>query len=223
MTETVTGALSALGLQANDEEFEQAASALYPELAAAARGAGGPEGDEAARRLEDPSPSSREAKKLLYLAVRALKPELVVETGPFNGTASAFLLQALEDNGAGRLLSFDLPDAADALDVRLPAGREPGWLVPDRLRRRFELVLGDTRTTLRPRLAAEPPVDLFLHDSLHTTRQMLFEYRAAWRRLRPGGLLLSDDVSWNRAFWAFTKVHRVPFQHVGEVGVTRKP
>jgi predicted O-methyltransferase YrrM len=223
MTESVAEALSALGLQANDKDFETAASALYPELAGAARGAGGPEGDEAARRLEDPSPSSREAKKLLYLAVRALRPELVVETGPFNGTASAFLLQALEDNGAGRLLSFDLAEAADALDVRLPVGREPGWLVPDRLRHRYELVFGDTRTTLRPRLAAEPPVDLFLHDSLHTMRQMLFEYRVAWRRLRAGGLLLSDDVSWNRAFWAFTKLHRVPFRQVSEVGVTRKP
>lgn len=222
MNETVSGALAALGLQANEEEFEPVASDLYPELAAAARGAGGVEGGEAARRLEGPSPSSREAKKLLYLAVRALRPELVVETGPFNGAASAFLLQALEDNGTGRLLSFDLPDAADALNVRLPAGREPGWLVPDRLRHRFELVLGDTRSTLRPRLASEQPVDLFLHDSLHTTRQMLFEYRVAWRRLRPGGLLLSDDVSWNRAFWAFTRLHRVPFRKIGEVGVTRK-
>jgi predicted O-methyltransferase YrrM len=147
----------------------------------------------------------------------------VVETGPFNGAASAFLLQALHDNGAGRLLSFDLPDAADALNVPLPAGHKPGWLVPDRLRDRFELVLGDTRKTLRPRLAAEPSIDLFFHDSLHTVRQMLFEYRSAWRRLRSGGLLVSDDVAWNRAFWAFTKVHRVRFGTVGEVGVTRKP
>jgi predicted O-methyltransferase YrrM len=223
MTESVAEALSALGLQPNDEEFETAASALYPELAGAARGAGGPEGDEAARRLEDPSPSSREAKKLLYLAVRALRPELVVETGPFNGTASAFLLQALEDNGAGRLLSFDVPQAADALRVPLPTGREPGWLVPDRLRSRFELVLGDVHATLRRRLQAEPPVDLFFHDSLHTTRQMLFEYRVAWSRLRSGGLLVSDDVFWNLAFWSFTKRHRVAFRHIGNVGITRRP
>jgi predicted O-methyltransferase YrrM len=219
---SATDALRALGLHSAEADFEPVASCLYPELAIAAREVAGAEADEAARRLERPSPSSREAKKLLYLAVRALRPELVVETGPFNGTASAFLLQALENNGAGRLLSFDLPDAADALQVGLPAGREPGWLVPDRLRHRFELVLGDTRKTLRPRLATEPPVDLFFHDSLHTTRQMLFEYRVAWRRLRPGGLLLSDDVSWNRAFWAFTKLHRVEFRHIGEVGVTRK-
>lgn len=218
---TAPEALTALGLVVDETAFEPVASALYPELAAAAQGEGD-EADEAARRLEDPSPSSREAKKLLYLAVRALRPELVVETGPFNGSASAFLLQALEDNGAGRLLSFDLPAAVDALQVPLPRGREPGWLVPDRLRHRFELVLGDVRSTLGPRLAAEPPLDLFFHDSLHTARQMLFEYRVAWRRLRPGGLLVSDDVSWNRAFWAFTKLRRVPSGQVGEVGVTRK-
>ena len=52
---------------------------------------------------------------------------------------------------------------------------------------------------------------------------MLFEYRLAWRRLRPGGLLVSDDVFWNPAFWAFTKLHRVAFRHIGTVGVTRRP
>jgi len=218
---SATAALGAFGLQADEAEFEDIAGRLYPELAEIAQRTDG--AGEAAKRLEQPSPSSREAKKLLYLAVRALKPEIAVETGPFNGAATAFLLQALADNGAGRLLSFDLPDAADALNVPLPAGREPGWLVPDRLRDRLELVLGDTRETLRARLASEPPIDFFLHDSLHTARQMLFEYRVAWRRLRSGGLLLSDDVSWNRAFWAFTKLHRVEFRHVGEVGVTRKP
>ena len=215
--------LASFGLGADESAFESVATRLYAELAAEARRLDGDEANEAVRRLEAPSPSSREAKKLLYLAVRALEPELVVETGPFNGTASAFLLQALEDNGSGRLVSFDLPDAADALGVPLPDGREPGWLVPDRLRHRYEVVLGDVRSTLRPRLAAEPILDLFFHDSLHTARQMLFEYRSAWRRLRSGGLLVSDDVSWNRAFWAFTKLHRVRFGTVGEVGVTRKP
>jgi predicted O-methyltransferase YrrM len=215
--------LETFGLRADESAFEPVAERLYAELAGEARRLAGGEAGEAVRRLEDPSPSSREAKKLLYLSVRALEPELVVETGPFNGAASAFLLQALEDNGTGRLVSFDLPDAADALGVPLPDGRRPGWLVPERLRHRYEVVLGDVRSTLRPRLAAEPALDLFFHDSLHTARQMLFEYRSAWRRLRRGGLLVSDDVSWNRAFWAFTKLHRVRFETVGEVGVTRKP
>jgi predicted O-methyltransferase YrrM len=215
--------LETFGLSADESDFDSVSTRLYAELAADARRLEAAEAEEAAQRLEAPSPSSREAKKLLYLAVRALKPELVVETGPFNGTASAFLLQALEDNRAGRLVSFDLPEAVDALGIPLPPGRQPGWLVPDRLRHRYELVLGDVRSTLRPRLATEPPVDLFFHDSLHTVRHMLLEYRIAWRRLRSGGLLVSDDVSWNRAFWAFAKLHRVRFGVVGEVGVTRKP
>jgi predicted O-methyltransferase YrrM len=218
--DTAVEALAALGLRAPGEEFEEVAPRIYEQLAETARKAG----DElAATRAAGHSESSEEGKKLLYLAVRALRPRLVVETGPFNGASSTFLLWALEENGGeGRLVSFDVPDARDALGVPIPEGREPAWLVPDELRHRFELVLGDTRQTLRRRLAAET-VDLFFHDSLHTTRHMLFEFRVAWRRLRRGGVLVSDDVFWNPAFWLFTQVHRVPFRHIRTMGVTRKP
>ncbi|HEX6702573.1 MAG TPA: class I SAM-dependent methyltransferase [Gaiellaceae bacterium] len=221
--QTAVEALAALGLRTGEleREFEELAPRVYEQLAERAREGG----DElAATRAAGHSESSEEGKKLLYLSVRATNPRLVVETGPFNGASSTFLLRALEANGGeGRLLSFDLPDARDALGVPIPEGREPAWLVPDDLRDRFELVLGDTRRTLRPRLARERAADVFFHDSLHTTRHMLFEFRAAWRHLRPGGVLVSDDVFWNPAFWLFTRVHRVPFRHIGTMGVTRKP
>jgi predicted O-methyltransferase YrrM len=51
---------------------------------------------------------------------------------------------------------------------------------------------------------------------------MLFEFRAAWPHLRAGGVLVSDDVFWNPAFLLFTRLHRVPFRHIGTMGVTRK-
>jgi predicted O-methyltransferase YrrM len=223
--DTALEALTALGfpepeLRALVHEFEGLARRVYEQLAETARGAG----DElAATRAAGHSESSEEGKKLLYVAVRALRPRVVVETGPFNGASSTFLLRALEANGGdGRLVSFDLPDARDALGFPIPEGREPGWLVPDDLLPRFELVLGDTRQTLRRRLRGES-VDLFFHDSLHTTRHMLFEFRTAWRHLRRGGVLVSDDVFWNPAFWLFTRAHRVPFRHIGTMGVTRKP
>jgi predicted O-methyltransferase YrrM len=224
--DTAVEALVALGfpepeLRARVREFEGIAPRVYEQLARAARDAG----DElAASRAAGRSESSEEGKKLLYLSVRALRPRLVVETGPFNGASSTFLLHALEANGGdGRLVSFDVSDARDALGVPIPEGREPAWLVPHELRGRFELVLGDTRQTLRRRLERDTAIDLFFHDSLHTTRHMLFEFRAAWRHLRHGGVLVSDDVFWNPAFWLFTRVHRVPFRHIGTMGVTRKP
>jgi predicted O-methyltransferase YrrM len=222
--QTAVEALRGLGfaeeeLRAHEGEFVEAAPRIYAQLAERARAAGS---ELAATRAAGHSESSEEGKKLLYVAVRSLRPRVVVETGPFNGASSTFLLHALEAAGEGRLLSFDLPDARDALGVPLPEGQEPAWLVPDELRPRLELTLGDTRTTLRRRLAQEA-VDLFFHDSLHTTRHMLFEFRVAWRQLRRGGVLVSDDVFWNPAFWLFTKLHRVPFRHIGTMGVTRKP
>ena len=223
--DTAVEALAALGFPAHElrtleREFDEVAPSIYSRLAETAQAGGDA---LAAERAAGHSESSEEGKKLLYLSVRALRPRIVVETGPFNGASSTFLLHALEACRHGRLISFDLPDARDALGVPIPAGREPAWLVPDELRSRLTLVLGDVRETLRPKLAREPTVDLFFHDSLHTTRHMLFEFRAAWRSLRPGGVLVSDDVFWNPAFWLFTRAHRVPFRHIGTMGVTRKP
>jgi predicted O-methyltransferase YrrM len=207
------------GIDQLEQEFEAAAPALYDQLAGTARSARAKEAEE---RATHPTASSTEAKKVLYVTVRALRPDVVVETGVFNGAASTFLLAALEQNGSGQLLSFDLPDARDALGVRLPQGLEPGWLVPSHLRHRFELVLGDIRETLRPRLAVCGGVDVFLHDSLHTLPHMLFEYRAAWQYLKAGGVLISDDVAWNPAFWLFTKWHRTPVAQIASLGLTRK-
>src|SRR5437867_6496062 len=71
------------------------------------------------------------AKKVLlqYAAIRALRPEVVVETGVANGVSTAYLLLALQQNGRGMLHSIDLADPA-----YVPPGRVPGWVVPDWLR-----------------------------------------------------------------------------------------
>ena len=43
-------------------------------------------------------------------------------------------------------------------------------------------------------------MDLFVHDSLHTYRNMRREFEAVWPHLRTGGVILADDVERNRAF-----------------------
>ena len=218
-------ALRRLGVTPTSEDvraWERARDELLPRLAAAAHHAGA---DAIAIKAEDPAHHAHDNKRLMYLLVRATRPELVVETGTFAGVTTTFLLRALEDVGAGRLRSFDLParePIPNAVAHALPPGRDPGWIVPDELRGRLELVLGDSRETLKPTLQRESPVDVFIHDSLHTQRHMLFEFRAAWRVLRPGGFLVSDDIFWNASFWWFTKTRRVPLLHIGDVGITRK-
>jgi hypothetical protein len=154
----------------------------------------------------------------VYCLVRALRPAVFVETGVLHGMLSAFVLEALERNGAGRLISIDLPSYAgsgpanaDGYTATLPLGREPGWLVPERLRGRWELLLGPSLDLLPGVLEREGPIDVFLHDSDHTVQTMTAEFELAWPALRPGGVLIADDASDNEAFSRFcARVGREP-------------
>lgn len=49
--------------------------------------------------------------------------------------------------------------------------------------------------------------DIFIHDSEHSYQNMMFEFSWAANNVRPGGLILSDDVSWNDAFEDFLSLH----------------
>src|SRR5580658_944385 len=149
--------------------------------------------------------------ELLYVFVRAARPRVVVETGVELGVSSAYFLQGLHDNGLGELSSVDLPtvDAAGRVnqDGRVDQSHvgsleQVGQAIPERLRPRWHLSLGDARELL-PRLEAPEPWDIFFHDSDHSRGHMLWEYQTAWPRIRPGGFLLSDDVPNNDAFLTF--------------------
>jgi predicted O-methyltransferase YrrM len=139
--------------------------------------------------------------RLCYAVCRMQRPKVVVETGVAHGVTSAFLLQALEVNGAGELWSIDLPPLAEGADHQV------GHLIPVNLRSRWHLLRGSTRRAL-PRLVVQlPTIDLFIHDSLHTYRNMSREFQTIWPKLRAGGVLLSDDVELNRAFERFAGRH----------------
>ena len=225
---TVDDALLELGfdpvaLDSARDDFDVVQAVLLAELADRARAIAG---EQLADHLLDRLQAAQENRRLVYYVTRLLRPDVVVETGTFRGTISAFVLQGLADVGAGRLVSLDLPahkPIRHAVAASLPPGTEPGWIIPERLRDRFELILGDSRKTLPVVLTREQRIDVFIHDSLHTTRHMLFEFGNAWPYLRPGGVLLSDDIFMTPAYWWFTRRKRVPFLHLGNLGVTRKP
>lgn len=139
----------------------------------------------------------------LYVIARAKGPRIVVETGVGIGYSSVYVLEALDQNNMGRLVSIDLPNADP--NWSLPNGTPPGLLVPEDLRFRWDLHLGDTHRLL-PRVLQElTHVDLFLHDSKHTYETMMFEYNQAFDFLSDDGLLISDDAMWNMAMIDFAR------------------
>jgi hypothetical protein len=128
-----------------------------------------------------------------------LSPEVVVETGVARGVTSRVVLESFAENGSGRLWSIDLPPLT-----------EPWWsasrsAVPEELRGHWSYIRKDARRVL-PRLIAHcAPLDLFIHDSLHTEDHMRFEFRYAERSLRVGGVLVADDIDENAAFASLLK------------------
>ena len=46
-------------------------------------------------------------------------------------------------------------------------------------------------------------VDLFVHDSMHTTRNVAFEVAKVWPAVAPGGVVIADDIERNTAFASF--------------------
>ena len=114
-------------------------------------------------------------------------------------------------------------DGSRQRDV-MATGRETGWLVPASLRSRWKLHLGDAQVLLPDLLPTLGPIDVFIHDSLHTYAHMMFEFQTAWPRLRAGGFLLSDDTDWNTAFQDFAELVQCPRVMFNfRVGAIRKP
>lgn len=126
----------------------------------------------------------------------------VVETGVARGVTSRVILERLERNGAGRLWSIDLPP----LDPDLH--RQIGAAVPERSKGPWTYLAGTSRRRLPRLLDAVGTIDLFVHDSLHTSRNLRFELEQAWPALRSGGAIVADDVERNAAFFEFS--HATP-------------
>ena len=130
-----------------------------------------------------PSP---ELMRVAYIVCRILQPKVVFETGVAKGFSSAAILDALDNNGSGRLHSVELPS------LHFGYTQQVGQKIPDRLRSRWSLHLGPSAVVL-PRLLrefGEPGVCLY--DSAGSYDNQVTEYSIVLRHMKPGSVLISD-------------------------------
>ena len=136
--------------------------------------------------------------RTLWCLVCHLHPAEVVETGVAHGLSSRIVLAALERAGGGRLSSVDLPP------MTIPERRfEVGAAVPADLRENWVYLEGSSRRRLPALLRRLGEIEIFCHDSLHSTRNVRWELTRAWDALAPGGVVVVDDVDRNWGFEEF--------------------
>jgi Methyltransferase domain len=136
--------------------------------------------------------------RALWCLVRHVRPEHVVETGVAHGVSSRCILEALDRNGAGHLWSIDLPP------LTIPERRpEIAAAVPENRRGRWTYIEGSSRRRLPGLLSELGEIQLFVHDSLHSTRNTCWELQQAWSALTPGGAVIADDIDHNWGFADF--------------------
>ncbi len=136
-------------------------------------------------------------RKFLERIIEEFSLETVVETGVAHGHSTRAMLDTLarahssSSNKRPHLHSIDIDSRTEWDDI----ATNPMWT--------FHLT--DSSRGVEEILAGIGDIDLFVHDSDHSYAHQMREYQAAWAHLKPGGFLLSDDISWSTAFLQFCK------------------
>ncbi len=134
----------------------------------------------------------------IYAIIREHQPNLIIESGIGRGATSTFILTALQKNGKGKLISIDKD--ADA-----------GPLVFNGLKLNWDKRIGKTSDILP---TIDTSIDIFLHDSLHTYHNMLFEFEWAYQHMSSGGIIMSHDIGTNNSLYDFARKYNKVVQYL---------
>ena len=136
----------------------------------------------------------------LWCVARHTQPEVVIETGVAHGVTSRVVLEALALNDFGHLWSIDLPFP---FDHRLHG--ETGIVVTEACRARWSYIEGSSKQRLPPLVADVGHVEMFIHDSLHTAENTVFEMEQAASAMRGTSVMLIDDIDSHMGFAVFAR------------------
>jgi len=133
-----------------------------------------------------------EERRLLYLMTRHRAPDLIVEFSPKRGWSTLHMAAALEDNGRGHLLSFELEPVYAALTRRTL--KEAG------LRHRAEVIVGDVRAEFpkvyddRDRWRSDAGLEFLFIDSDHSAPFADWYLGNLFPLVRQSGVIHVHDV-----------------------------
>ena len=139
--------------------------------------------------------------RAIWCLSRHLRPRNAIETGVAHGVTSRFILEALYANKIGHLWSIDRPPLNHKWHDQI------GIAVGGRFPALWSYVKGSSRRRLPRILRRQAPIDLFVHDSLHSERNVRYEMDHAWRALREGGAIVVDDID---ASWLIISRRSIP-------------
>lgn len=158
--------------------------------------------------------AGRVGAEVLYLVTRINEPNNVLQTGVMFGLFDAHILLALHHNGKGELDSIDLPEQ--------PGDIEHGYFIPESLKDRWKLHIGDAKKKLPELMSYKESIDIFFHDSKHRYSHMMWEFRESYKHIKKGGIISSHDVINNQAFSKFTSKNNMENTEIVAVGISIK-
>jgi len=139
--------------------------------------------------------------RAIWCLTRHLQPRTVVECGVGTGLHARFVLEALALNRAGHLYSIEPPVAEPA------SPRHLGLAVEPRAAQRWSLFADSGKRALPELLARIGMVDMIVYDNPRPDHETHFEINLAWGALKPGGVMIIDDIDVNGAYQFFIERH----------------
>lgn len=136
------------------------------------------------------------AVDLIFYLNEYLKSNNAIETGVAYGWSSLAILLSLKERN-GVLYSSDMPYLGKENDQYV------GCVVPDGLKSNWKIFRYADRESLPKIFKIQNSVDFIHYDSDKAYNGRMWAYQILLKRLRSGGILMSDDVGDNGAFMDF--------------------
>jgi len=142
--------------------------------------------DGAIRTSNEVRTSAKMGNLFTWIVIRR-RPSVVAEFGTAFGISGMYWLSGLEATRSGKLFTFE-------------PNREWAVIARENLRSistRFELIEGTFEDNVHAVLGDGPSIDIAFIDAIHKSAFVLRQFELVVQRLKPGGLVLFDDVDFS--------------------------